>query len=1745
MKLVGQVWEVVGTAGFSSGEVKDISLSVDGRGEVYVAFQDEGNGNKAQVMKYQGSHWVSLSSSDVSTGIANEISLVVSSTGVPFIGFSDESNGYRTTVKRFNGTSWELVGAAGFSSGWVYDVDITLDANNQPYVVYRDLAWGLKACVMRYTGSAWVPVGQPGFSPGAALETSIALGTGGNPYVAFQDASNGHKASVMRFNGTNWVNVGSLGFSAGAANQPTMKMGPSSMPYLAYKDESLGDKVTVMKFTGSGWEPLGHPGFSEGVADHLSFAIEATGKPLVMFQDATREWKATVMKFMVTTSPLITSQPKDLSVTAGQSASFTVTAKGEGTMTYQWQMSRDNGQTFSDISDGKIYQGTSTATLTLRQVPYSLDYYRFRVKVSNGFTSTSNIAYLLVSIPEADPSLVWQPVSDLPISNNGASHLSLAVAEENAPYLVFSDEHDHNKASVRKLTPSGWQPVTSANISQAEAAFNQLALKGNTPYVVFQDYNQGKKATVMKHNGADWEPVGSPGLSSGVAEFTRLAFDPAGIPLVAYQEGGSGKATVKRFTGTSWENVGPEGFSTGSASYLSLAFDTKGMPYVAFQDGAYSNKASVMRYDGTQWAYVSQAGFSSGAAAELSLAIDANDVPHVAFQNQAAGDKVSVMRLTANTWSNFWVSTITSGAAKDISLVLDNSGIPQVSYTDVANGNKPTIKRPYSAGWFNVGDLAYLPGTASYTTIALDPVGTPYLAFRNLSDGGKPVMMKYAFMAPPTITAGPESRTLTSGQSTTLRVTATGNGVISYKWQLSTNGGTSFTDLSNTGMFQGVTTPTLSLFNVPLYANGYQFRVLISNGVVTTSDKVVLTVQDQITDHSKFWQAVGPAGFSAEMVSLPHLVLDSEGIPYMGYVDSYYGNKGTIQKFNGTSWDAVGVPGFTENEVRNFSFAIDRNNKLYFGGYTKVEDGYRVNWYYKVAVYDGSSWTYLPQTFWSVEAMGVAPDGTIYLAIKDDTRENKLTVHVYNGTTWETIGQQGFSEGRPIFPSFAFGPDHTPFLTFLDAGKDYQVTVMKLAGSTWQTLGLTSNLKHASQSSPALAVDKQGTPYVAYIDKEFNERVTVKKFINGSWETVGSQGFSQGYAGTVALAIDIDGNPVVGYTLKDNKDKAASMKFTGSHWEPAGNIGISEIYTSRPVMAVDVNGVLYMGYADGIKNGRATVMKFDTTTPPVITAQPTFKSFMAGQSTTLSIVATGDKPLTYQWQVSHDLVKTFVDIKDSELYSGTDAPTLQINQAPLSLNRKYYRLLVKDDAVTTSQSISFSVSAPFYSSTKSWDTFDTSFSEQGVTALDASGNLYVALVNSAGDRKITVKKLLNGSWLALGPERFSDGETVNGSVLLKIDKNGIPYLKYNYLDHTSSTPLVKTAVIMKYNGNAWVRVHAWTSEDIEGSYAFDQNFTPYLVSLSNLDGYNNSEVTVKKLVNNSWTIVGEPGFSKGRVYGNALSFDSQNTPHIAITEFSGQKVSMMKFNGSKWVYVGKPGFSYPDVLVPPTKTTEATSTVFDAAGTIYTAFKGNGGNAEVMRYTGQKWENVGPVEISDYPVKFLSLQLDKNGVPFLGYSQGSKNGYGTPEEPFIIKKFNGQEWEKLGTQKFGADITNDYKFFALNRNDIPLAGYYNYKTKRYILEKYGDAAPLASSEEVGNEFLQVFPNPASAHLTINTPANTITSIRLLNSLGGTVLTHQGGTGKATLNLSGLAPGIYIAQISVKGQVYSRRVVVVE
>jgi hypothetical protein len=124
---------------------------------------------------------------------------------------------------------------------------------------------------------------------------------------------------------------------------------------------------------------------------------------------------------------VINSDPVTISRCAGDNASFTVVSNGQ---TYRWQVSIDNGSTFSNVPTGGIYSGESSATLNISNVTgLNLCQYRCVIEIPacslllNSKAAILNVlSYPVINIPPASTTICSNNANhSFTVSASGAS----------------------------------------------------------------------------------------------------------------------------------------------------------------------------------------------------------------------------------------------------------------------------------------------------------------------------------------------------------------------------------------------------------------------------------------------------------------------------------------------------------------------------------------------------------------------------------------------------------------------------------------------------------------------------------------------------------------------------------------------------------------------------------------------------------------------------------------------------------------------------------------------------------------------------------------------------------------------------------------------------------------------------------------------------------------------------------------------------------------------------------------------------------------------------------------------------------------------------------------------------------------------------------------------------------------------------------------------------------------------------
>lgn len=570
------------------------------------------------------------------------------------------------------------------------------------------------------------------------------------------------------------------------------------------------------------------------------------------------------------------------SICPGGSTSFSVSATGP-MAAYQWQAY--NGSSWGNIANTGMYSGAKTATLSISAATTAVNNYRYRCVVSNTCgASVSNYAGVL-SVGKR----TWYKDSDG--DGWGSPYASLQDCVQPPGYV-----QNNLDCNDTVFNSSKWVTVGAAGYAASTIAYNDMAIdSAGTPYMVYTDKANSNKATVKKYNGSVWVTVGSAGFSAGAARYNQIAIDAAGTPYVVYADStNSYKATVKKFNGSAWVTVGAAGFSAARAEYTALAIDGDGTPYVAYRDVANDYKATVMKYNGSTWVAVGTPGFSTGSLPFgepfMGIAINKAGQPYVVYsegqlsQNKqtVAGKQLVVKRYNGSTWETVGGSSMQNKPTNYASLAIDGSGTPYLAYVvppgsgwggvqvalvmkfddtswkyvanpgplmgyqaDFAEIVINDVGSPYlyfgqeiikydGTNWMRVGNAPYIYSAGYTPSIVLNGTGIPYIDGRV---GNNAIVQRLELVDPkPVVTAQPVPDTVCTGGNAAYKVVA--NNAYHYQWQVSTNGGSSFTDVVNAGVYSGATTDSLNITAPPAGYSNNQYRCVLT-GTCSLKDTTV------------------------------------------------------------------------------------------------------------------------------------------------------------------------------------------------------------------------------------------------------------------------------------------------------------------------------------------------------------------------------------------------------------------------------------------------------------------------------------------------------------------------------------------------------------------------------------------------------------------------------------------------------------------------------------------------------------------------------------------------------------------------------------------------------------------------------------------------------------------------------------------------------------------------------------------
>jgi hypothetical protein len=197
------------------------------------------------------------------------------------------------------------------------------------------------------------------------------------------------------------------------------------------------------------------------------------------------------------------------------------------------------------------------------------------------------------------------------------------------------------------------------------------------------------------------------------------------------------------------------------------------------------------------------------------------------FNAASGGSSTLTVRAAPGIVSSPASQTVVSGSSVTFTASASGYPVPTVQWQRSTNGGN---------FWSNISGAT----STTYTINSTTPSQNGYLyraVFTNSVGSATTSAATLTVSFAPSVKTNPTNNTVNAGQTATFTAAATGNPPPTVQWQVSTNGGSSWSNIS------GATSTTFALTNVTASENGFKYRAVFTNSVgAATTSSATLTV---------------------------------------------------------------------------------------------------------------------------------------------------------------------------------------------------------------------------------------------------------------------------------------------------------------------------------------------------------------------------------------------------------------------------------------------------------------------------------------------------------------------------------------------------------------------------------------------------------------------------------------------------------------------------------------------------------------------------------------------------------------------------------------------------------------------------------------------------------------------------------------------------------------------------------------
>ena len=533
-------------------------------------------------------------------------------------------------------------------------------------------------------------------------------------------------------------------------------------------------------------------------------------------------------------TPIFTTQPPVSTVTTAGSG-VTISAAAPTATAFQWEKSTDGGTTFASVA------GATSATLSLTNVQ-STDGGLYRLAATTAdatYRSGNAVLTVFTANPNDPPVFVAFRTGQ---GSSGVTPTSAATATINAPGTGWA------YSAAAQVTGTTWNQILRPN-----PLIGSGALNGTTGTFVCDSANAiglssatGAATNVkltMNMVIADLESGSSTRVEPNTGAGGTTVLGPNGLMDNAwriYRAGNTSTATLTGLTPGAHYFLYVYGSTTGATqgAKFTLNPDNVGSDDVASKSTAGGNSGNIFSTDGTNYS-LTAAGTTwqqfhsvSNSSGNLVIASGLNS-GNGQYYNGLQLVPYPLPSISAQPPAS--TTGITNGSVSLAVTATTSAGTPAFQWQrSTDNGVTFNNIDPYGSN--------ASAGTATLTLTNLQTSDAGLYRVLVTNAGGTVISSNAALtvnvgVTAPSITTPPANATVLAGAGVTFNVVAGGTAPLTYQWARSTDGGTTYTDVS------GATATSYSITSTALSDAG-SYRVTVTNSAGSaTSTGAVLAVQ--------------------------------------------------------------------------------------------------------------------------------------------------------------------------------------------------------------------------------------------------------------------------------------------------------------------------------------------------------------------------------------------------------------------------------------------------------------------------------------------------------------------------------------------------------------------------------------------------------------------------------------------------------------------------------------------------------------------------------------------------------------------------------------------------------------------------------------------------------------------------------------------------------------------------------------